>query len=102
MTPRQLTDKRLEAICARYGLTLEQLRSPDKRHATMQARYDAWLDISLELDWSTSQMGRRLNRDHSTIIYGRQRAAQRRFGLPPKAHMALIREAALMHRREAA
>lgn len=102
MTPRQLIDRRLDAICARHGITLAELRSPDKRRALMQARHDAWLDISLELDWSTSQMGRRLNRDHSTIIYGRQRAAERRYGLPPKAHFDLIRQAAVMDRRDAA
>lgn len=95
MTPRTRTDPILAEIAARLGLTLAELIHPDKRHATAPARQQVWLDVRLELNWSTSQIGRRLNRDHSTIIYGCQIAASQRYGLPPKSHWPAIQRAAL-------
>jgi chromosomal replication initiation ATPase DnaA len=102
MTPRQLIDRRLEAICARHGLTISELIQQDKRPHLVQARQDAWLDISLELDWSVTRMGRRLNRHYSTIVYGRQKAAERRFGLAPNSYIAAIRQAAVVASRAGA
>jgi hypothetical protein len=90
MTPRDHADR----IAESHGLTLEQVIEQDKRAITATVRHQVWLDVCLELDWSTSQVARRLKRDHSTIIYGRQRAASARFGLPSKAHWPEIQEAA--------
>ena len=103
MTPRQYTDRIISRIAATHGLTLAEVVQQDKRHKTVNIRHQVWLDVCLELGWTTTQVARRLNRDHSTIIYGRQKAAQARYGLPPKASWAEIEAAALnVHTGEAA
>lgn len=94
MTPRQYIDRIISRIANTHGLTLEEVTQHSKHHKTVGARHQVWLDVCLELDWTTSQIARRLNRDHSTIIYGRQKAAEARFGLPPKASWAEIESAA--------
>lgn len=103
MTPRQYTDRIISRIAETHGLTLEEVTQQDKRHKTVRPRHEVWLDVCLELGWSTTQVARRLNRDHSTIIYGRQRAAAARYGLRPKASWAEIEAAALnVHTQEKA
>lgn len=96
MTPRNQTDAILSAIAQRHGMTLAKLVEQDKAWAWTQLRHQVWLEASLELpDWSTTQLGKRLNRDHSTIVYGRQKAASIRYDLPPKSKWPVIQAAAL-------
>ena len=96
MTPRQHTDRIISRIASVHGLTLAQVIEQDKRHSTAGPRHQVWLDVCLELGWTTTQVGRRLNRDHTTIVYGRQRAASVRFGLPEKARWPEIKRAAFL------
>ena len=102
MTPRTYADRIITRIAAQHGLTLEQVIGYDKHQAVAVPRQQVWLDVSLELGWTTTQLGRRLNRDHSTIIYGRQKAAAERYGLPPKASWESIQRAATQTQQEKA
>jgi chromosomal replication initiation ATPase DnaA len=94
MTPRAYADAIIIRIAAAHGLTLRQVIQHDKSHAVAIPRQHVWLDVSLELGWTTTQIGRRLNRDHSTIIYGRQKAASERYDRPPKSSWPVIQQAA--------
>ena len=102
MTPRQYTDRIISRIANTHGLTLEEVTQHSKQRATVRNRHQVWLDVCLELDWTTSQIARRRNRDHSTIIYGRQKAASVRYGLPEKASWAEIEAAARFTQEKAA
>lgn len=102
MTPRTYIDRILTRIATQHGLTLEQVIRADKSKAIAKPRQHVWLDTCLELGWTTSQAGRRLKRDYSTIIYGRQKAASERYGLPPKASWGEIQSAAQNIQEQAA
>lgn len=89
-TSKEQADKAIAETAARYGLSTDRVLVPCKKHKDVPGRHSVWLDLLCEQGWSTVQMGRRLRRNHATIIYGVRRAAHARWGLSVKASMKEI------------
>lgn len=65
-----------EAFLAARGYTLEQLRSADRTRDITTARQDLCLLLRRH-DWTLSEIGRLLSRDHSTVAHACKVAAAR-------------------------
>ncbi len=70
----------IDSVCARHGINRETLLGADKSLRVMAARQDAAVRLLHELAVKTTQVGRWLKRDHSTVISLVRRAAGRRKG----------------------
>lgn len=66
-----------EGVAERYGLTLADLKSPTQAHRVAHPRQEAMALIYAEGRYSEPQIGRFLNRDASTIHYGRHKHVER-------------------------
>lgn len=75
------------------GVTLEQLCTPSKKQFIVKARWQLWADLLLLEGWTSWRMAHRFDMDHTTILYGLRKWATERYGTPPKATLAEIREA---------
>lgn len=64
MTP--LLHSIVVSAAADAGCTLEQMLGPQREH--VPARYQA-MRRAYEAGYSTTQIGRALNRDHTTVLY---------------------------------
>lgn len=69
----------LAEFAATRGLTLDELRGPDRGRIVAHARQDAMLLLSEATRLSKSQIGRLFNRDHTTVLYGLKAARERRW-----------------------
>lgn len=59
-----------EAVCKVFGVTPEQLRSKDRLRPHVEARYCLY-NMLYYRGVSSVSIGKAYNRDHSTVIYGR-------------------------------
>lgn len=58
-------------VCDKYDVSLEELRGPRRYKSLVAARHELMWRIKTELPHcSYPQIGRFLNRDHTTILYG--------------------------------
>lgn len=65
-------------VCREYGVTLEQLRGPQKAQRFTRPRQAAMWRLATDGRWSLPQIGQYLgHRDHTTVLYGRRRHAAR-------------------------
>lgn len=64
-----------QQVSERTGVTLEAMRSLSTEHRVARARHAAMVEMRRAGKWSTTQIGRLFNRDHSTVTY-----AERRYG----------------------
>lgn len=60
----------LSEVCRFYSIEDTLLRGTQKTKAVTEARQVAMHLLSTMIDYSTMDIGRELNRDHSTVIYG--------------------------------
>lgn len=63
------TRHELEAIAARHGFTLAALQSKGRFRKQCVARQECYEFLWMKRGWSTPQIGRLFNRDHSTIVW---------------------------------
>jgi hypothetical protein len=64
-------------ICQKYRLSLEEVTS-DARHAHLvKVRQEIWYRIRVDLGMSYPEIGKRFNKDHTTILHGVRRHAAR-------------------------
>lgn len=80
-------DRYVNAINAVYGVSEIELKSPSRAMKATQARQVLYFLLNKDLYMTTTQIGRFLDRDHSTVIYG-VKVAERRF----QAKIAEVRE----------
>ncbi len=65
-------------VCREYGVTLEQLRGPQRARRFARPRQAAMWRLATAGRWSLPQIGQYLgNRDHTTVLHGRDRHAAR-------------------------
>lgn len=64
------------ATAAKYGLTLSELRGPDRRHHIAHPRQEGML-IAHRAGYSLHMIGIYLRRDHTTIMHGVRVAEER-------------------------
>lgn len=63
--------RRIAAECAaEEGSTVEELKGPRRAASIVRGRQKAWWRMSRELGMSLPAIGRRMNRDHTTILWG--------------------------------
>lgn len=65
------------AVAARHGLRPAELLGERRLAAYSRARDEAWAEIHATGKFSTPQIGRAFNRDHSTVVVGIQRHKER-------------------------
>ena len=64
-------------VTEKHGFTLAMLRSPYQYRTIAHARQEAMARMVEAGRWSTTQIGRFLNWDHTTVIYGARAHRQR-------------------------
>ncbi len=62
----------LDGVAATFGVTADRLRGPRRDGRLCAARNVAYYLLRELTDHSTTEIGRILNRDHSTVISGSQ------------------------------
>lgn len=75
-------------ILAKYDITPAQFNGPQRSQRLVRARHELWFRASRELEMSLPQIGRRCNRDHTTILHGIEAEVYRRTGVEPKRLIA--------------
>ena len=60
----------LWAYCRLHGITLDDLRGPSRKQPLAAIRQDCMAEIYHSTSMSTTQIGKILNRDHTTICHG--------------------------------
>jgi hypothetical protein len=63
----------IERVAGEHGFTLGVLRSPSRSPRLVRARWAAMAAARSETDASLPQIGRILNRDHTTVLHGLRR-----------------------------
>jgi len=66
--------KIIDAVCKAWDVEGADLHTPCRRRGLAWPRFAAYRIISLTFGWSTPQIGRIFERDHTTIMHGLQRA----------------------------
>jgi chromosomal replication initiator protein len=74
MTPREKNFAEIDAIAELYGYTLEDILGKSKLKALVAVRRKCivWLRGK---GYSTTEIGRIMNRDHTTIVHALQKVA---------------------------
>jgi len=67
-------------VAKRHGLTVEDLRGPERRQAAVRARHEAMAIIRAQGRFSLPQIGKFFNRDHTTVIHALRRVEERMRG----------------------
>lgn len=73
------------AVCAEWGVTLAELLSPRRDAGLVEARHAAWYLARHLNQASLPAIGRTFRRDHTTVLTGIRRFAERLAG---DAHLA--------------
>ena len=75
--PRRKTMERIDAICAEYGVTFEDIASPSRIPKYTKPRFLVCRMLREEMGWSLPRIGRLLGgRDHTTILSAVRRARE--------------------------
>jgi hypothetical protein len=64
-------------VCDAHGVSPQDVLRRLRRRYVANARQHIWFRIRYELGWSYSDIGRRFDRDHTTIMWGVARHAHR-------------------------
>jgi chromosomal replication initiation ATPase DnaA len=67
----------IEETCARWGVTEDELRSPERTRHIAWARAEAFTRMTDETPFSSSAIGRIFQRDHSAVIKATQAHRER-------------------------
>ncbi len=73
MTPRQLNMERIDAIARLYDYTVEDILGKSKLKALVAARREC-IVMFRGMGYSTTEIGRIMKRDHSTIVHALQKS----------------------------
>lgn len=60
----------LAEVCHKHNITYSELVGDRRSKHLVKARHEAAFRLSRETEMSLPAIGRRLNRDHTTILYG--------------------------------
>lgn len=73
MTPRQVNIMRIEAIAEEYDYTVEDVLGKSKLKALVAVRRKC-IVMFRGMGYSTTEIGRIMKRDHSTIVHALQKS----------------------------
>ena len=85
-----------------HGLTSKDILGDDRTRPVVAARHEAFFHVVVETGLTLPQIGKRFNRDHTTIMHGvRKQRARIKSGAAPKRDMILtgVREGATVKER---
>lgn len=81
-------------VCWEYGMTLKELAPGGKSMNQVTARRIVWWELVVAHDWSLPKAGLHTGgHDHTTVLHGIRREAQKKYGLPMTSTIAEIRAA---------
>ncbi len=60
----------LREVAEKHGLTIDQVRGSQQGRMHAKARYEVFYRCSRETTMSKAEIGRKFNRDHSTVCWG--------------------------------
>lgn len=72
-TPRQRVEEIIEDVACRWCVSPAEIKGDARTRAASWARMEIYARIRRELGLSTTHIGRLMNRDHSTVVYGLRR-----------------------------
>jgi len=68
----------MEEVAAQFGVTVNDIISLRRARATVDARYETFHRLTVELGYSTTMVGDAIGgRDHSTVVVGLRRRRER-------------------------
>jgi len=70
-------ERRITEYCERTGIPRDVLMGRTRRRAVAWARQELMLDLHILDGLSFAKIGRKLNRDHTTVMHGVRAAASR-------------------------
>lgn len=74
--PDKLTIEQLfERVCLKFNVTEEELKSPCRLHVLTEARHFMMYYMNVEMEMYLERIAEIFNRDHTSVIYGRDRIA---------------------------
>ena len=76
-TPRERTLSVIRTIAVRHGCTAQEILGPCKLRHLVEARWEC-IALFRKRGMSTSEIGRLMNRDHTTIIHALQKMSMRK------------------------
>lgn len=65
-----------EQMCRKHGITVAEILSPRRDKRLNLVRQEIWYRLTRETTMSLPQIGRRFNRDHTSILHGVRKHAQ--------------------------
>jgi chromosomal replication initiation ATPase DnaA len=89
LTPRERNLSDIGLVALRHGFTRYDILGPCKTRQLVKARQDC-IAMFRDRGMSTPQIGRIMQRDHSTIVHALQKIAQRKQDGEPGASAGLI------------
>lgn len=91
-----------EQMCRKHGVTVAEILSPRREQRLSVIRQEIWYRLARETTMSLPQIGKRFNRDHTSILHGIRVHARRLMDRnsqvsptshsSPPAHLVDIRE----------
>jgi chromosomal replication initiation ATPase DnaA len=66
-SPKLLT--LLNSVCEEYKISLEAIRGNNRQRLLVMARREFCQRADALKEWSASEIGRAINRDHTTVMY---------------------------------
>lgn len=73
-TPRSLISPIVEAVATAFGATAGHIVSASRRKPHCRARFACYLLASVRCKLSLNQIGKRIGRDHTSVMHGLRRA----------------------------
>lgn len=67
-TVKEIIDETIARVCVEYGVSREDLESPNREFYVVEARAEAAIRLR-QLGLTFPKIGTLLNRDHTTIIH---------------------------------
>lgn len=66
-----------KGICAKYRVPFEEVTSESRHAHLVKIRQEIWYRIRVDIGMSYPEIGKRFNKDHSTILHGVRKHAER-------------------------
>lgn len=70
LTPRQLARAIIQETADKHGVSVEMLMSQRRDNKTVVARHELYWRMRSQTNWSLPQIGRFLDRDHTSVLHG--------------------------------
>jgi hypothetical protein len=80
-TPRHIARAIVAEVCLKHNTHPDEVMSDRRKGTIIPARYELFYRLCKETTWSLPRIGAFVRRDHTTVMYGYRKHAQRN-GLP--------------------